>query len=109
MSELVERLCNGSHRVEVALRPERTVEAFKQCLDRGYVHIKFTETRGGTELGVAVDPQLTDLSSADFDNRTGRLTVGGKLTLDYVEVRCLADINLAELSGTGRLEKVVSV
>jgi len=30
----------------------------------------------------------------------------GKLTLDYVRVRCIADIDLKTLEGKGRLEKI---
>jgi hypothetical protein len=88
----------------VTLRPERTVKALKECLDRGYVHIKFTNTRGGTELGVPVDRERSDLSAADFEQGIGRLRVAGELSLDYVRVRCVADIDLPSLSGEGRLE-----
>ncbi len=104
MSDLVKRLSEGEHPVEVSLRPERTVKAFQDSLDRGYVHIKFTNTRGGTELGVPVDRQASDLTAADFTNATGRLTLVGALTLDYVKVRCIANIDLPSLEGRGRLE-----
>ena len=52
MNDLVKRLSEGSHEVEVSLRPERTVTLFKEMIDRGHVLIKFTQTNGGTELGV---------------------------------------------------------
>jgi hypothetical protein len=107
MDELVERLSNGVHPVEVSLRPDRTVQAFKECLDRGYVHIKFTATRGGTELGVRVDAQATDATSADFTGERGTIKVVGDLTLNDVKVRCLADVELATLRGTGCLQPVV--
>jgi uncharacterized protein YbdZ (MbtH family) len=45
---LVDRLCEGDHPVEAGLRPEKTVKLFKDAIDRNYVHIKFTQTRGGT-------------------------------------------------------------
>lgn len=106
MNDLVERLCEGQHPVEVSLRPERTVQALKERLDLGYVHIRFTDTRGGTELGVAIDRQRTDLGSADFSGESGRLTVVGDLTLDFVPVRCIAEIELPSLRGVGRLERV---
>jgi len=104
MNDLVQRLSQGHHPIEVSARPERTVKALKESLDRGYVLIKFTNTRGGTELGVPVDRDLTDVSAADFDNETGRLTVVGALTLDYTRVRCIAEIALPSLDGQGRLE-----
>lgn len=106
MSDLVQRLSHGVHAVEASLRPERTAKALKECIDRSYVHVKFTETRGGTELGVRLDPAACDFSSADFDNARGQVRLVGGLTLDYVNVRCLADIDLATLAGTGHLESV---
>lgn len=104
MSELVQKLSNGQHPVIVSLRPTRSVEAFKECLDRGYVLVKFTETRGGTELGVKLDPAATDLTRADFEKKSGAVALAGDLTLDYVRVRCSAEIDLATLTGAGRLQ-----
>lgn len=103
MNDLVQRLTQEQH-VVASLRPETTVQAFKEALDRRYVHIKFTETRGGTELGVPLDEEASDLSGADFDNGTGKVRVVGDLTLDYVKVRLHSTIDLATLEGTGRLE-----
>lgn len=105
MSELVDKLAEGNHPVEVSIRPERTVEAFKDCIERGYVHIKFPNTRGGTELGVRLDRQASDTTSADFANKSGHVHIVGGLTLDYVKVRCVADINLETLAGKGKLER----
>jgi hypothetical protein len=104
MSELVQKLSTGNHPVIVSLRPTRSAAAFKECLDRGYVLVKFTDTRGGTELGVKLDPDATDLSKADFVDPAGSVSLAGDLTLDYVRVRCSAEIDLATLTGTGRLQ-----
>ena len=104
--DLVTRLCDGDHPVEVGLRPERTATAFKGAIDRGYVHIKFTDTRGGTELGVRLDREASDFSHAEFESATGAVHVEGTLTLNYVKVRCIADVDLQTLSGKGHLERV---
>lgn len=106
MNELVQRLSEGAHPVEASLRPEKTVKAFKESVDRGYVHIKFTNTQGGTELGVRLDREASDLSKADFDDHAGNVRMVGGLTLNYVKVRCIAEIDLKTLTGTGRLEPV---
>ena len=103
---LVDKLCEGDHPVEAGLRPERSAKLFKAAIDRGYVHIKFTQTKGGTELGVRLDPDACDFSQADFEAGTGVVHVEGGLTLDYVKVKCIADIDLATLEGTGHLVKV---
>ena len=105
---LVERLCEGDHAVEVGLRPEKTVKLFKEAIDRDYVHIKFTQTKGGTELGFRLDRSASDFSNADFENGAGSAHVEGNLTLDYVRVKCIADIDLSMLAGKGRLVKVES-
>lgn len=103
MNELVQRLSSGEHIVAVG-GPKPSLQEFKKRVtDMGYVFIKFTETRGGTDLGVRIETSATDLSKADFDLATGSVHVEGTLTLDYVKVRCVADIDLATLQGKGRL------
>jgi uncharacterized protein YbdZ (MbtH family) len=106
---LVDRLCEGDHAVEVGLRPEKTLKLFKEAIDRDYVHIKFTQTKGGTELGFRLDRSASDFSAADFENGVGAVHVEGNLTLDYVKVKCVADIDLSMLEGKGRLVKVESL
>jgi len=103
---LVDKLCEGDHPVEAGLRPEKTVKLFKEAIDRNYVHIKFTDTRGGTELGVRLDRDRCDFSQADFENGAGAVHIEGGLTLDYVKVRCIANIALNTLEGKGSLVKV---
>lgn len=103
---LVDRLCEGDHLVEVGLRPERTAKLFKEAIDRDYVHIKFTETKGGTELGFRLNRDTSDFSAADFENGKGTVHVEGSLTLDYVKVKCIADVDLSTLAGKGHLAKV---
>lgn len=103
MDELVARLSARDHPVEASLRPEKTVKALKECIDRGYVHIKFTETKGGTELGIKLDREASDLNKADFDKETGNVHLVGNLILNYVKVQCVADIDLKTLEGKGYL------
>jgi uncharacterized protein YbdZ (MbtH family) len=104
--DLVDRLCEGDHPVEAGLRPERTPKTFKEAIDRNYIHIRFTGTKGGTELGFRLDRECSNLSEADFEKATGNVHVEGNLTLDYVKVRCLADIDLKTLEGMGHLVKL---
>ena len=103
---LVDRLCEGDHPVEVGLRPDKTATRFKEAIDRNYVHIKFTQTKGGTDLGFSLDRNASDFSKADFEDGQGTVHVEGSLTLDYVKVRCVADINLSTLEGKGHLEQI---
>jgi hypothetical protein len=57
-------------------------------------------------LGVRLDRGSCDFSKADFENGSGTAHIEGGLTLDYVKVKCIADVNLATLEGTGHLVKV---
>jgi uncharacterized protein YbdZ (MbtH family) len=104
---LVDRLCETDHPVEVGLRPEPTPKSFKEAIDRNYVHIKFTQTKGGTELGFPLDRGGSNFSAANFEDGKGIVHVEGTLTLDRVRVKCVADIDLSSLKGKGHLIKVV--
>lgn len=65
--------------------------------------VKFTDTDGGTDLGVRLEKSTTDLSRANFAEGSGIVHIEGTLTFSYVKVRCVADIDLATLAGTGHL------
>jgi len=102
VNELTERLTVDQPVIMGGANP--TAEELQNRVgEMGYVLVKFTETRGGTELGFPLDRSVTDLSGADFGNGTGTVHVEGSLILNDDHVRCIADIDLATLKGTGRL------
>jgi hypothetical protein len=102
MNELTERLTVEQPIVMGGADP--TVEELRERTgEMGYVLVKFTRTRGGTELGFPLDRDATDLSAANFDEVTGTVHVEGHLILNDDPVRCIANIDLATLNGTGRL------
>jgi hypothetical protein len=105
MDELTQRLATEQPIVMGGSEPTAG-ELRERVGDMGYVLVKFTETRGGTELGVRLDRDATELGTADFDNGTGTVHVEGFLILNDDPVRCIADIDLATLKGTGRLALV---
>jgi hypothetical protein len=103
MDELVQRLSTGDHPVTVG-GPQPSPEELKRRVEEiGIVFIKFTGTRGGTDLGLNADRAACDLSAADFDEGTGTVHVEGTLILNDDPIRCIADIDLATLNGTGHL------
>jgi hypothetical protein len=103
MNELTERLATGDHPVTVG-GPQPSLEELQNRVEEiGWVHIKFTDTRGGTDLGIRLDREASDVTKADFENGTGTLHVEGNLTLNNDPVRLIADIDLATLDGTGHL------
>jgi hypothetical protein len=102
MNELTQRLTFEQPIVMGGADP--TVEELRERTgEMGYVLVKFTETRGGTELGFPLDRDATNLTAADFGNGTGTVHVEGSLILNDDPVRCIADIDLATLKGAGRL------
>jgi hypothetical protein len=104
MNALVKYLCQGEHPIEALLRPERSAQRLKECIDRDFVNVRFTDTRGGTELGFRVDRQASDFTNASSDLTEGKIKLVGCLTLDYVKVQCVAELDLRTLSGSGHLE-----
>lgn len=104
MSELPHKLAKGEHKVIISAIRDNPQEEFKAAVERNYVHVKFTETRGGTELGFRLDPEHSDFSKGDIDKGTGEVTVAGNLKLDGVPVRCVATVGLESMEGQGHLE-----
>ena len=102
MNELVERLSTGKH--NVAVTRYKSAKELKECIDRRFVLVKFTETQGGTELGYKLDMDKSRTDEADFDSPKGVVRLVGELTLNYENVRCIADIDLESLTGKGNLE-----
>lgn len=103
MSELPHKLAQGEHRVIYPARLDDPIQELKDSIDRDYVHVKFTETRGGTELGFHLDTDHSDLTQVDWESRSGKVRLAGNLTLDYVKVRCEAELEIPSLEGTGHL------
>jgi hypothetical protein len=102
MNDLTERLTVDQPIIMGGSEP--TVEELRERTgEMGYILVKFTETRGGTELGFSLDREATDLNGANFDEGTGTVHVEGHLILNDDPVRCIANIDLVTLKGTGRL------
>jgi Core binding factor beta subunit len=108
VDELVERLCKGKHPIKAGLLSNATAEAFQKRIQDGYVHIEFTNTQGGTILGMDLDKEASELTKANFEEQSGSVHLVGHLVLNYEEVRCLANIDLATLAGEGHLETVTA-
>jgi hypothetical protein len=106
MSELVPKLLQDDQKIEVSIRPDRTPEALLRCIQKGYVHLKFPDTQGGTDLYLPLDMSETTLNDADFEMGTGLVLLVGRLTLDYQQVKCRATIDLATMKGYGKLQRV---
>jgi hypothetical protein len=108
MDALTERLTRAGNAVVVG-GPNPSVDDLRKRVEEiGYVLLKFTETIGGTEVGIALDLDATDASTADFESGRGSVHLEGTLFLNGDEVRCVADVDVASLAGTGRLVPVAA-
>jgi hypothetical protein len=105
INELVQRLSKGKHEVKIAYRDESNEEIKKRAED-GYIHIKFIQTKGGTELGINLDLSSMNLKDLDFNKGEGMLHIEGTTNLNYNAVRCIADIDLRTRQGEGYLQVV---
>jgi hypothetical protein len=102
MNELTQRL-TSEQPVMMGGSDPSAEELRERVEEMKYVLVKFIQTRGGTELGFELDPDTLDASGADFEQGTGTVHVEGTLTLNDDPVRCIADLDVATLKGTGRL------
>lgn len=101
---LLEKLSQGGHPIEVLGLAEAGAQGLRQRVEAGHVRVLFTDTQGGTELGLRFDPQAVDAGAADWDAGKGRLRLAAELRLDGAAVRCAVDIDIERLQGMGRLE-----
>ena len=104
MTDLPTRLSQGNTKVTFRARRGDVRAELKEAIDRKYVHVLFTETQGGTELGFPLDEAQSELTGADWERGEGTVRLVGDLKLDGVPVRCVAEIDLASTEGVGRLE-----
>ena len=102
MSPTVKFLSIGTHPV-IVYPAQVSMEQFKSFLEDQFIHINFLDTKGETCLGVNLDPNSTGKWNADFDEGKRIFHLEGDLVLDYVKVRCIADIDLASMKGEGYL------
>lgn len=69
-------------------------------IQQGYIHIKFTDTIGGSCLTLELDQSITDIEC--WDNNI--INLEGELILDYQHVKCIIEFNVLTLQGHGLLQ-----
>lgn len=104
MDELIERLSTGQH--PISATTYKSAADLKQAIDNGHVLLKFTETKGGTELGGKLDKGRSVLGGADFEAGTGSVQLVTKLVLNYNEVELIADVDVGTRQGQGCLKLI---
>ena len=103
MDSLVARLSKGKHKIVFEQRT-KGIEEVKERLENGFIFVTFTQTAGGTELGINLDKKSIDLNCADFIEGKGKVHLEGTCTLNYHKARCIADVDLETREGQGYLK-----
>lgn len=103
---LVERLSAAEHDVRLVLRPSNSLGSLKSAVDRGFVQVEFTGTKGGTVLGFPIDASLSNTAKLKEDSGDGEIQLIGFLTLNFQKVKCTANISLKTFDGKGKLDLV---
>jgi len=80
-----------------------SVEKLRRATEIGYVLVKFTETKGGTELGCNVK---NEDSRCKVEWKQNQISIYGRLKLDFTPVLVHATINLDTFTGTGHVEVI---
>jgi uncharacterized protein YbdZ (MbtH family) len=101
VEDLVTRLCRGKHAVSV--ERYKTSAGLREAIEKGFVLVRFTQTRGGTEVGFKIDRQQSRIEPADS---SGTTKLVGRFTLDGSRVECSVEIEGDGLEGVGCLTRV---
>lgn len=102
MDKLVEFLAEGSHPVCVILKPEKTLDELIQCFKRKFINLEFTDTKGGTEIGINIGPNSTNEN--EINHLTKEVYIEGELYMNFVKVKVESNIKVCDFSGFGSLK-----
>lgn len=103
MDRLVGTLVEGKHPVEFEARTE-TLNELSERIKGGFVFIKFTDTEGGTEIGINLEEGSKKLNDNILKKDTSTIKIAGTCELNFHNVKCHAEINLKTRKGFGYIE-----
>ena len=103
MNKLIEMLSEGARPV-IVNRKQPTVTQLKERIRMKHVPVLFQETC--TEIGIWLDERKCYLVAGDLEGEKGMLHLEGVVTLNYEKIRCLIDLDVSTLHGSGRIERV---
>ncbi|OJW46877.1 MAG: hypothetical protein BGO67_04135 [Alphaproteobacteria bacterium 41-28] len=105
MDRLVSTLIEDKHPIELEVRTE-TLSELSERIKGGFVFINFTDTQGGTEIGIELDESSKKLTDTILKKDIGTLKIVGTCEINYHKVKCHAEINLKTRQGLGYLELI---
>jgi uncharacterized protein YbdZ (MbtH family) len=99
---LVQRLSGDNHRVEVRTTVEDKTAYLRDRLEIGYLHVFFPDTRGGTEIGVKLDAETSNIALEQIA-KGNDINLRGHLVLDDIAAVCQIRLHPSDLVGRGGL------
>lgn len=105
MDRLINTLTKGKHSIEFEPRT-KDLDELRERIKRGFVFIKFTETQGGTELGINIDEDSSKLDGTLLAKEAKVIKIVGTCELNYHKVKCHAEVDLKTRKGLGYLELI---
>lgn len=81
------------------------LKKLKRAIENGYILVKFTQTKGGTELGCNTKNNDSE-NKCIIDEEKRTIQIIGRLKLDFTPVRLRAEVNLDTFKGKGKLEVI---
>ncbi|MBT4880039.1 MAG: hypothetical protein HON43_03595 [Alphaproteobacteria bacterium] len=101
---LVDRLATKAQKVIIGYRNE-SLEELRENFKNSYLHLKFPDTRGETELGIDLLIDECDFSALESGKTEGNLIIKGTTILDSQPILCSANVDLKSRTGTSTVEK----
>lgn len=80
-----------------------SIEKLRRAVEVGYILVKFSETKGGTELGCNVKNENPRCS---VEWKDSKIIFHGRLKLDFTPILVHATIDLTTFQGTGYVEPI---
>jgi uncharacterized protein YbdZ (MbtH family) len=96
---LVQHLLEGEHSVRVVMRPAASRDAFWEAVNRGFANVFFPDTRGGTELTIALDHGSPPEEVGDSVRLVGRVNLDGE------PLACRATVDFSTFSGRATVQR----
>lgn len=101
MDTLVAFLISKQQPVRVVLKPEETLEEFVACMERKFVNLLFTDTKGGTEIGITITE--TSLKADEIHNSAEIFTLQGECSLNFEKIKVKVDLALKDFTGSAEV------
>lgn len=97
MDTLVAFLMSKQQPVKAVLKPDETLDEFVACMNRKFVNLVFTDTKGSTEIGITLTEST--LKADEIDDSTETIILQGKCGLNFEKIKVKVELSLKDFTG----------